>query len=122
MKLSISGHRPRLGPLIGTIPSNQPSHMPATLTNSIALGAAAGAFGIFYGSIWDLSSALSPVRLLFISLIVTMLMGFWLILKNSLWAPARNFRVTWQAWIDILATTATIAIGVSYVYVVFFGG
>jgi len=121
MRISLSGHRHRLGLLIGTIRSNQPSHMLAALTNSIALGAAAGAFGIFYGSIWDLSSALSPVRLLFISLIVTMLMGFWLILKNSLWAPARNFRVTWQAWIDILATTATIAIGVSYFYIVLFG-
>lgn len=95
MRISLSGHRHRLGLLIGTIRSNQPSHMLAALTNSIALGAAAGAFGIFYGSIWDLSSALSPVRLLFISLIVTMLMGFWLILENSLWAPARNFRVTW---------------------------
>lgn len=49
------------------------------------------------------------------------MMGMWLILKNSLWAPARNFSRTWQTGIDILATSATIAIGVALLYFVLFG-
>ncbi len=120
VRIYLSGLRHRFGLLAGTIKSNRPTRLLGALTNSIALGAATGAFGIFYGSIWELAEALSSLRLFFISLTVGALMAFWLILKNNLWAHPRDTGTRWQSRMENLATIATISIGVVLLYAVLF--
>src|SRR5690625_1648705 len=120
VRIYLSGLRHRFGLLTGTIKRNRPAQLLAELTNSIALGAATGAFGIFYGSIWELAEALSSLRLFFISFAVGTLMGFWLILKNSLWVHPRDTGARWQSRMENIATIATIGIGVVLLYIVLY--
>lgn len=120
IRIYLSGFRHRFGLLAGTIKSNRPTRLLAALTNSIALGLATGAFGIFYGSVWDLAEALSPLRLFLISVTVSALMGFWLILKNDLWAKAGDGGIRWQSRMENIATIVTIGIGVALLYLVLY--
>lgn len=120
IRIYLSGFRHRLGLLTGVIKSNRPTRLVAALTNSIALGAATGAFGVFYGSVWELADALSPLRLVLISLIVCVLMGGWLILKNGLWMRGQDSEGRWQARMENTATVVTIGTGVALLYLVLF--
>ena len=58
------------------------------LSTTLAAAAAAGAFGIFYNSIWQMSAALSTGRLLMIGLLAVSLMVLWLLQSNGLWERA----------------------------------
>lgn len=104
--------------LTGMIRSNQPSKLLPALTNSIALGAATGAFGIFYGSIWELSDSISPWRLLLISVSVIAVLVTWLIGQNGLWARGREATTRLQPRLDNTATVATVGFGVIMMHLV----
>lgn len=120
IRIYLSGFQHRFGLLTGVIKSNRPTRLLGALTNSIALGAATGAFGIFYGSVWELAEALSPLRLLLISLLVCALMSSWLIVKNGLWVRGRDSDARWQSRMENIATIVTIGIGVTLLYLVLF--
>lgn len=47
-------------------------------------------------------------------------MGFWLILKNSLWVHPRDTGARWQSRMENIATIATIGIGVVLLYIVLY--
>jgi hypothetical protein len=108
----------RAGPLrllpavLGTIRTNRPLDLVAALSNSLALAAATGAFGIFYGSIWTMSDALSPARLTVISAAVIVLLVVWLIVRNGLWDSPRGLAGRREAWMSNAATLLTLATGV----------
>ncbi|MFC7455714.1 hypothetical protein ACFQS2_00785 [Brachybacterium sp. GCM10030267] len=69
----------------GMVATNAPWRAFPKLSSALAAASGAGAFGIFYNSIWTMSAALSPVRLLLIGLLAIILMTGWLIFRNSLW-------------------------------------
>ncbi|GAA4284453.1 hypothetical protein GCM10022261_19840 [Brevibacterium daeguense] len=120
VSIFLPGARNRLELLSGMIRSNQPGRLVPALTNSIALALATGAFGVFYGSIWNLADALHPLRLLLISVAVTAVLGIWLIGRNDLWARGRNPAAAWQPRLDNAATVITISLGVVQIYLVIF--
>jgi hypothetical protein len=118
VSIYLPGVRNRLELLSGMVRSNQPGRLLPALSNSIALALATGAFGIFYGSIWNLADALHPLRLLLISVAVTAVLGTWLIGRNDLWARGRNPAAAWQPRLDNAATIITIGFGVVQIYLV----
>lgn len=120
VQIFLPGWWNRLELLAGMVRSNQPRKLLSALTNSIALGAATGAFGIFYGSVWDLSDALPGWRLLLISIAVIVLMGLWLIIRNGLWTRQGDANARWQARVDNTATIITLSIGVMLLYLTLF--
>lgn len=108
----LPGTRNRISLLLGMIRSNQPGRLLVTLTNAFAIAFATGAFGIFYGSIWDLSDALPPWRLLLISVSAVIVLGAWLIVRNGLWARGRSPAAPWQRGLDNAATVITLSVSV----------
>lgn len=71
--------------VVGMVITNAPWRAASKLSSALAAASAAGAFGIFYNSIWQMAAALSTGRLLFIGLLAVTAMAAWLILGNRLW-------------------------------------
>ncbi|MDG3548621.1 hypothetical protein P8R50_12225, partial [Methanobacterium formicicum] len=55
--------------LAGMVMANRPLLRPRDMTFTIASASAAGAYGVFFGSIWVLSSVMSPGRLAAVSVL-----------------------------------------------------
>lgn len=104
--------------LAGMVRGNQPFRLPGAMSGFLTAGAATGAFGIFYSSIWALADELHPGRLLLISAVVIGLLTSWLILRNGLW----NKEPDTQSRLDNAATITTVGIGVLLSYVILFLG
>ncbi|EWS82295.1 hypothetical protein BF93_11795 [Brachybacterium phenoliresistens] len=80
--------RPVIGQVrtvLGMVVTNAPWATVRKLSSALAAASAAGAFGIFYSSIWQMSAALSTPRLLLIGLLAMTLMVGWLVVGNRLW-------------------------------------
>lgn len=104
--------------LSGMVRGNQPFQLPGAMSGFMTAGAATGAFGIFYSSIWALSEALHPLRLLVIGALAIVLLTGWLIFRNGLW----NKRPVTQARLDNVATVITVGVGVTLSYLTLFIG
>lgn len=104
--------------LAGMVRGNRPIQLPAAMSGFMTAGAATGAFGIFYSSVWMLADALYPGRLLLIGAIIVALLTGWLIFRNGLW----NTRHITQARLDNIATVITVGIGVTLSYLMLFVG
>ncbi|RBP65460.1 hypothetical protein DFO66_10443 [Brevibacterium sanguinis] len=76
--------------LMGMVAANDPWRTMPKLSGVLAGAAAAGAFGIFYSSIWQLASYLSTPRLLSIGLMTMVGMVLWLIASHRLWDVPPN--------------------------------
>ncbi len=91
--------------IMGMVVTNEPWRTAPRLSRALAAAAGTGAFGIFYNSIWQMSAALSPLRLGLIGLLAIGLMTTWLILSNGLWdRPVHESRVT----VDVLYNASTL--------------
>lgn len=117
---SARGVRGYLPLLVGMVRSNRPWRLVPSLSNSLAAALAAGAFGIFYASIWDMADALTPLRLLGISLAAITAMTVWLVIHNGLWAPSDKIGGRRGAALDNVATIATLFLSTASMYVVLY--
>lgn len=108
-----SGGKRRL--LLGMVRENRPWRLVPTLSKAIAAAAATAAFGVFYPIIWAMADQLSHLRLGGISLFAIVVMALWLITYNDLWERPEGRR---RALLYNLATVTTLAIGVSFMYVI----
>lgn len=108
--------KPRM--LAGMLRGNQPTRLPRAMSGFITAGAATGAFGVFYSSIWALADAHHPVRLALIGALTVALLTAWLIFRNGLWT-SQNAP---QTRLDNIATVITVGIGVTLTYLILFLG
>ncbi|WP_051297592.1 hypothetical protein [Brevibacterium album] len=115
-----TGVRALLPAVLGIVRTNRPLGLLPALSNSLALAAATGAFGIFYGSIWAMSDALSPGRLAFISAAVIALLVVWLLVRNGLWDTRRGLSARSEVLLSNAATVLTLVIGVCAMHAVLF--
>lgn len=113
----LPGRINRLRLLIGMVLSNRPGRLLSALSSCVAAAAATGAFGIFYASIWNMSDALSPVRLAVISVVVTAALAGWLILRNGLWNRSSDEDAPWRSRWDNASTLITVWLSVAMMYV-----
>ena len=124
--------------LLGMIRGNRPGQLLKVLSSCLATGVATGGFGIFYGSVWEMSYLISPWRQIMITILSITLLTFWLIYKNGLWnggysrkaepsvlsvgADATSTQASsdsvewWRARMDNLATIGTVLISATGVY------
>lgn len=119
--LPLRGLRGRTRLLSGMVRLNRPYRLTPNLSGAFAAAAAAAAFGVFYSSIWSMAVALTPLRLLVISVISILAMTVWLIAYNSMWErsdAAASGRP--GAAMNNSATVATVGIGVTCFYLVLF--
>ncbi|GAB3666398.1 hypothetical protein GCM10027591_15250 [Zhihengliuella somnathii] len=115
----------------GMLRNNRPGRLLSALWTCIATAAAAGAFGIFYTSIWDMSDALPTRRLALITVVAILTLSGWLIARNGLWTrssaidragttPMGADSARSQASLDNAATVATVVLSVTFMYAILF--
>ncbi len=105
---------PRL--LTGMVQSNRPGRLPAAMTASAAAASAAGAYGVFFGSIWTLAADMGVDRLSVVTVLAVIGMTIWLIATNGLWARRSGWSTRRWAAMDNLATVITVAIAALMIY------
>lgn len=103
--------------VMGMTVANEPWRTAPQLSGALAAASAAGAFGIFFNSIWDMADSLSVTRLLFIGLGAMVAMGAWLILSNGLWDRPKNASYSRIMLYYNLSTALTIAMCMLALYV-----
>lgn len=110
--------------LLGMVAGNRPAELYRVLTGCLAVGIATGAYGIFYGSMWQMSHTVSLVRMFAISLFAVGALTFWLIYHNGLWNrwPDRDIDsvAKWRAQMDNRATLATVLCAAVMIYTTVF--
>lgn len=102
--------------VIGMVLSNDPWRIVPKLSSALAAAAAAGAFGVFYNSIWQMSAALSPFRLAVISLLAICVIVAWLLIGNRLWDRPSHASVTEVILLYNLSTVLTLVLCVLALY------
>ncbi|HIW96426.1 MAG TPA: hypothetical protein H9867_08125 [Candidatus Corynebacterium gallistercoris] len=111
--------------LLGMIRANRPGKLIKVLSSCLATGVATGGFGIFYGSVWEMSYLIAPWRLVMITLLSISLLTFWLVYKNGLWNSGLADRDTdptawWRNRLDNAATAGTVLLSATGVYALIF--
>lgn len=120
-------HAPRVLPgrivlVLGMVKMNEPLKTLPKLTSALAAAAATSAFGIFYGSIWQMAAALPTIRLAAIALTVIILMAGWLISSNRLWNRGRRYGSIAEGAMYNAAVVVTLLMAVSLLYATLFVG
>jgi hypothetical protein len=106
--------------LAGMLRANRPWRLAARLSRALAAAGATLVFALLTAEVWDLAAALSPWRLVVLSVISTAAVVVFLILVHGLWRrrPAGAGRE--QAILFNVATTLTLIIGVASLYCALF--
>lgn len=105
---------PRL--ILGMTIANEPWRTAPKLSGALAAASATGAFGIFYSSIWQMSTYLSTLRLLSIGALAILAMVAWLIASHKLWDRPVNERLATVVMYYNLSTVLTLLITVIVLY------
>ncbi len=92
----------------GMVRANQPGSLLPVMTGSLAAMAATGGFGVFYGSIWNLSEAMGVWRLLLLAVLSVAVLSAWLIVRNRLWIRRATESSRWRESIDNIVTILTV--------------
>lgn len=116
----IDGFGRSLRLLLGMIAANQPAQLYRVLTGCLAIAIATGAYGIFYGSMWQMSHTVSVPRMFLISVFAVGALTFWLIYHNGLWNRWPNREPDsvekWRARMDNRATLGTVLVAAIMIY------
>lgn len=110
------------GLLAGMVRANRPWRLFIGLSSALAGTLAGTAFGVLYSSIWQLATALSPLRLAGVVLAAVTALSVWIVVGHSLWerrtsdddARARDIRLR------NAGTAVTVALGAIVFFVVLF--
>lgn len=109
---------------LGMIRCNRPDKLIRVLSGCLATGVATGAFSIFYGSVWAMSSLIAVWRLSLITFVAITALTFWLIYHNGLWNKWRgkdmDSLTRWRSRIDNFATVGTVALAAAGIYALIF--
>ncbi|WP_432790823.1 hypothetical protein QYM46_03125 [Brevibacterium sp. K11IcPPYGO002] len=105
---------PRL--VLGMTMANDPWRTVPKLSGALAAASATGAFGIFYSSIWQMSTYLSTTRLLSIGAAAILVMVTWLIINHKLWDEPRSDSLATVVMYYNLSTVLTLLITVLALY------
>ncbi|GAA3861510.1 hypothetical protein GCM10022381_02300 [Leifsonia kafniensis] len=114
---TVKGFLGRLLLQAGMVRSNRPWRLLPQLSSAMAAAIAAGAFGIFYTSIWSMADFASPWRLFGISILSIAILSTWLMVSNSLWERPRGGLKRERQITYNVATATTLVVAVASMYV-----
>ncbi|GAA1458180.1 hypothetical protein [Williamsia maris] len=106
--------------VLGMISTNEPLKTVPRLSSALAAAAAAGAFGIFYNSIWQMASYLPSWRLLLFTFLAIIILMGWLVLSNGLWDRTAQTRYAQVTFLYNMSTLATLFVCVLTLYATLF--
>jgi hypothetical protein len=102
--------------VLGMVAGNEPRKTAPRLSSALAAASATGAFGIFYSSIWAMSTYLSMPRLVGIGALAIGAMVLWLIVSNGLWDSPRRSGLARVVLLYNLSTVVTLLLCVVALY------
>lgn len=102
--------------VLGMVAGNEPVKTAPRLSSALAAAAATGAFGIFYNSIWVMSTYLSTPRLIGVGLLAIAAMTAWLIASNGLWDSPERENLARVVLLYNLSTVVTLVLCVLVLY------
>ena len=102
--------------VLGMVANNEPLKTAPRLSSALAAAAATGAFGIFYNSIWVMSTYLSTPRLLGVGALAIAAMTVWLIVSNGLWDSPKRDNLARIVLLYNLSTVVTLLLAVIALY------
>jgi hypothetical protein len=110
--------------LAGMVRVNRPWRLVFGLRSALAAAVATAAFGLVSSPVWELSDAISTLRLWVATVISVTTIIAWLIINHGLWQHARSAEEHERRRIRLYntATLATLATGVLVSYLVLFLG
>ncbi|MGH4012076.1 MAG: hypothetical protein ACRDTH_28615 [Pseudonocardiaceae bacterium] len=110
--------------LVGMVRVNRPWRLVLGLRGALAAALATAAFGLVYTTVWQLSSAMSTVRLWIATVVSLVAIVCWLILNHGLWQQPKGTDSHERRRIRLYnaATLLTLAIGVLVSYAVLLVG
>lgn len=108
----------RLTILIGMTYDNQPWTIMPSLKSVIAIAFGSGAYGMIFPTLWQLSYAYSPWRLVTLTLLAILSLTVWIIQGHNLWesdSMSNNpeYKILYNA-----TTSLTLFIAISFFYVI----
>ncbi len=106
--------------VLGMVRTNEPLRTAPKLSGALAAATAAGAFGVFFSSIWKMADALPSWRLGLITVMAIVVMVAWLIFGHGLWERRRRMGSLMEANIYNASTVVTLLLTVSLLYLVLF--
>lgn len=117
---SLHAHTVTGGPrlILGMTMANEPWRTAPKLSGALAAASATGAFGIFYSSIWQMSTYLSTLRLLSIGAVAIIVMVSWLLVSHKLWDSPRKERLATVVMYYNLSTVLTLLVSVVALYAI----
>ncbi|HEY0572783.1 MAG TPA: hypothetical protein VGD73_01705 [Pseudonocardia sp.] len=110
--------------LAGMVRVNRPWRLVLGLRSALAAAVATAAFGLVSNPVWQVSAAMSTLRLWISTVVSLVTIICWLIMNHQLWQHARSADrvVRRQIRLYNAATVLTLAIGVLVSYLVLFVG
>ncbi|MDA8369091.1 MAG: hypothetical protein M0026_04405 [Nocardiopsaceae bacterium] len=117
---ALIGVRGKARMLFGMVRGNRPWRLIPSLSSALAAATATAAFGVFYGSIWAIADALSPLRLALISAFALTAMTVWLIAYNDLWERPSEQSAQKESVLYNTVTIVTVVFGVVCMYALLF--
>jgi uncharacterized membrane protein YidH (DUF202 family) len=110
--------------LAGMVRVNRPWRLVLELRSALAAAVATAAFGLVSSPVWEISGAISTIRLWIATVVSLIAIVGWLILNHGLWQYPKTTdpRERRQIRLYNAATLSTLAIGVLVSYVVLLGG
>jgi len=102
--------------VLGMVAGNEPVKTAPRLSSALAAAAATGAFGIFYNSIWVMSTYLSTPRLIGVGLLAIAAMTAWLIASNGLWDSPERENLARVVLLYNLSTVVTLTFVITGLY------
>jgi hypothetical protein len=106
--------------LAGMVGANHPWRLVGRLWRAILAAIAAVAFGLIQVEVWRIAASLGPLRLAIAALLSIVAASTTLIAGHRLWEWAPDPRVREQVTLFNLATTATVVLGVTALYLFVF--
>lgn len=118
--LVLAGLRGRTRMFLGMVLANRPWRLVPSLSSAFAAALATGSFGVFYSAIWSIADALSPLRLVLITVFAVAIMTVWLISYNGLWEHTRGAHDPGHVVMNNASTVCTVGVGVACGYLLLF--
>jgi hypothetical protein len=106
--------------LVGMVGANHPWRLVGTLWRAILAAIAAVAFGLIGVEVWRIAASLGPLRLAIAALLSIAAGAVTLVAGHHLWERAPDPRVREQVTLFNLATTATVVLGITALYLFVF--
>jgi hypothetical protein len=103
--------------LAGMVRANRPWRALGTLSSAVVAALATGAYAVINSTVWQLSEALSPLRLLAIMVVALGAVVGWLVVAHGLWERGGDGRAAKDRRLYNAATLLTLTIAVAWAYV-----